>query len=124
MSGRNIDNWRRKSADEVLRRLRLSGFGLRPFGTHFGREARGTYTITKFSQCLPEKPSQPKPLGGRLDLGQGSCDLEGIDRGCSYTSVTVNSIPDCRQTGHDDFDLAQATLTNINYGGRLFDQPQ
>ena len=84
-----------------LRRA-LSGFGPRPLGTHFGREGRGTCTITKFSYCLPQESSQPKSLGRRLDLGQGSCDLEGIDRSGSQAGVTVNSFPDCRQTGHDD----------------------
>jgi hypothetical protein len=50
------------------------GFRVRPLGRlapRFGREARGTYTITKFSQCLPEKPSQPTPLGRRLGLAAG-----------------------------------------------------
>ena len=36
----------------------------------------------------------------------------------------VNSIPDCRQTGHDGFDLVRATLNNFNHDGGLFDQPQ
>ena len=52
----------RYARERSLRPL-LSGFRLRPLGRLapcFGREARGTYTITKFSQCLPEKP-QPKP---------------------------------------------------------------
>ena len=101
----------------TLGRLRLSGFGPRPFGPRFGREARGTYTITKFSECLPQEPSQPKTLRRRLRLSQGSCDLEGIDRGGSHTGITVNSIPDRGQAGHDDFDLLRATLTNFNDAG-------
>ena len=72
------------------------------FGTQFGREARGTYTITKFSQCLPEKPSQPKTLGRRLNLGQGSCDLERIDRRGSDTGITVIASQIAVQAGHDE----------------------
>ena len=49
-----------------------------------------------------------KRSAGALDSNQGWCDLEKIDRGGSHTGVTV-SIPDRGQTGHDDFDLLQAT---------------
>jgi len=124
MSGRDIHTGWRKSADEVRCRLRLSGFGPRPFGTQFAREVRDTYTITEFSQCLSQEPSQPKPLGRGLDLSQGSRDLEGIDRGGSDTGITVNSMPDCRQTGCDGFDLVQIALTDFDCGGGLFDELQ
>ena len=91
MSGRNV---------LLALGLLLSGFLVRPLSllaTRFGRDGRGTNAITKFRQCLSQEPSQPKPLGRHLGLCQGSCYLEGIDRGGSNTCITVSSTPDCRR---------------------------
>src|SRR3954453_1266561 len=112
-----------KSSSAAAKRLRPAP-KLGRLAARFDYQARGIHTIAKFSQRLPEEPSQPNPIGRCLDLGQGSCDLEHIDGSGSHTGASINSIPDCRQTGHDDFDLVQATLTDFNCAGRLFDQLQ
>jgi hypothetical protein len=65
----------------------------------------------KFNQRLPEEPSQPNPIGRCLDVGEGSCDFESIDRGGSHTGVTLNSVSDRGQAGHYDFHLVRATVT-------------
>jgi hypothetical protein len=59
---------RKNEPREMARRRTSSGFRARPLGrlaTRFGREALGNNTITKFSQCPSQEPSQPKPLGRR-----------------------------------------------------------
>ena len=76
-------------------RLRLSGFGPRPYGTRSGREGGGTYTIPKFTQCLPEERSQPKTLGGTSTSARA--------RAISKVSIAAPRTPALRLTVGPDW---------------------